>query len=420
MRYLWHVFDLDGTISQSDSGIIDCARRAIIELGYDLPSDADMYKFIGPPLKWSFMELAGMDEPRAMQAIDIYRARYFDVGWIDTRIYPGVADLLLGIKRAGGHVALASSKPAVLCERILAHFGLRKYFDNVTAIGLNDHGSDKSWLISKALEDCEDKSRAVMIGDRIYDAEGARKAGVDFIGVKYGYGALTEFENAAFVAETPLELLKYLEIPRARGKFITFEGADGCGKTTQFKMAADYLARRGWDIITSREPGGCPISEKIRDIVLDPANPEMGEVCEALLYAAARAQHTREVILPALDAGKTVLCDRYIDSSIAYQGAGRELTRDLVRQINAPAVAGLNPDITLYYRADAETARARISQAPDRLESESDEFKRRVDAGFEALADENPDRIIRVDSRYDIKTVFEYTRRAVDGIMDRD
>ena len=134
-----------------------------------------------------------------------------------------------------------------------------------------------------------------------------------------------------------------------KGKFITFEGCEGSGKSTQLKMLSDYLDKQGIPYILTREPGGSPISEQIRKIILDGKNMEMCDECEALLYAASRIQHIKETVLPALDAGKLVICDRYIDSSLAYQGAARGLGLEYVASINEKALKMCPPDLTVFF-----------------------------------------------------------------------
>ncbi|MFA5675496.1 MAG: dTMP kinase [Christensenellales bacterium] len=169
-----------------------------------------------------------------------------------------------------------------------------------------------------------------------------------------------------------------------RGLFITFEGADGCGKSTQLKFLAQFLEQNNVSVVCTREPGGSPIAEKIRGILLDKENLEMNAVTETLLYAAARAEHVRKVVRPALDAGKVVLCDRFIHSSYAYQGFGRGLGVKLVRRLNKRALDNCMPDITIFINISPERAFERMNELKqrDRLESESLEFHRRVFNGF--------------------------------------
>ena len=191
-----------------------------------------------------------------------------------------------------------------------------------------------------------------MVGDRKYDIEGAKANGIDAIGAGYGYGQEGELADAnpAYIVATTGELWKLLcpdcEIPR--GYFLSMEGLDGSGKTTQIGLLAKRLRDFGYDVIQTREPGGCQISENIRNLVLTTEHMEMSAACEALLYAAARAQHVHEVIRPGVRAGKLVLCDRFVDSSIAYQGGGRELGVDEVGQINAFAIQEMIPDASIF------------------------------------------------------------------------
>jgi dTMP kinase len=158
-----------------------------------------------------------------------------------------------------------------------------------------------------------------------------------------------------------------------KGWFITFEGPDGAGKTTQMTRLTAYLRERGLDVLVTREPGGTPIGEQIRHLLLDPGNGAMDPVTETLLYAASRAQHVREVIGPALAAGRVVVCDRFFDSSLAYQAYGRGLGERMVRDINGPAMGDSAPDATICMLARPETSRRRLSRkdnALDRLENE--------------------------------------------------
>ena len=159
----------------------------------------------------------------------------------------------------------------------------------------------------------------------------------------------------------------------------------------------------------TREPGGCPISEKIRDLLLDIKNEEMYDITEALLYAAARAQHVHQVIRPAIEDGQIVLCDRFVDSSVAFQGGGRELGVKLIQQINAPAIDGHMPNATIYLRLDHETALRRRANASalDRIEKEKAEFHARVEAAYEQLAAQDADRFIVIDATKDRETIAQ-------------
>lgn len=194
----------------------------------------------------------------------------------------------------------------------------------------------------------------------------------------------------------------------SRGLFITVEGIDGCGKSTQARLIAAALEAAGHDVLRLREPGGVKISEQIRAILLDPANGEMGDVCELLLYEAARAQLVHQVIRPALAAGKTVVCDRFYDSTTAYQAFADGLDRNMVSQANELAVDGCRPDLTLVFDLPVEDALRRRSGrgAEDRLELKGMEFQERVAAGFRAVAADEPDRVKLIDAGGSIAEVF--------------
>ena len=194
----------------------------------------------------------------------------------------------------------------------------------------------------------------------------------------------------------------------SRGLFITVEGIDGCGKSTQARLIAAALEAAGHDVLRLREPGGVKISEQIRAILLDPANAEMGDVCELLLYEAARAQLVHQVIRSALAAGKTVVCDRFYDSTTAYQAFADGLDRNMVSQANELAVDGCRPDITLVFDLPVEDALRRRSgrEAEDRLELKGLEFQERVAAGFRAVAADELDRVKLIDAGESIAEVF--------------
>lgn len=194
----------------------------------------------------------------------------------------------------------------------------------------------------------------------------------------------------------------------AKGHFITVEGIDGVGKSTQAALIEAVLDSAGYDVLRLREPGGVKISEQIRAILLDPANAEMGDACELLLYEAARAQLVHQVIRPALAAGKTVVCDRFYDSTTAYQAFADGLDRNMVSQANELAVDGCRPDLTLVFDLPVEDALRRRSgrEAEDRLELKGLEFQERVAAGFRAVAVDEPDRVKLIDAGGSIAEVF--------------
>ncbi|HAX74202.1 MAG TPA: dTMP kinase [Firmicutes bacterium] len=191
------------------------------------------------------------------------------------------------------------------------------------------------------------------------------------------------------------------------GLFITVEGPEGAGKTTVMNVVNELLIAAGYETVTTREPGGIKISEKIREIILDKDHKEMDSLTEALLYAAARRQHLVEKVRPALASGKIVLCDRFIDSSIAYQGYARGIGMDEVSQINELAVEGYMPDLTIFFDIEPELGLARIaaneSREVNRLDLEGLEFHHRVYKGYEIQADKYPERIVRVDAKKSIE-----------------
>lgn len=204
-----------------------------------------------------------------------------------------------------------------------------------------------------------------------------------------------------------------------KGIFISVEGTDGSGKTTQIKRVEQYLKKKGHEVVLIREPGGTNISEKIRSIILDPENTEMGAVTELLLYAASRAQLMFQVIKPALNEGKVVICDRFIDSSIVYQGYGRGIPVDTVKGVNAIAIEGLLPDITFFFDITPEIALSRriAATGTDRIEKEKMDFHRRVYEGYIKLAELYPERIKSINANCDIETVFNSVRYWIDALI---
>ena len=204
-----------------------------------------------------------------------------------------------------------------------------------------------------------------------------------------------------------------------RGYFITFEGGDGSGKSTQISLLRDWLLQAGYDVILTREPGGTQISEKIRELILDPDNQEMADMTEALLYAAARAQLVSQMIKPALAEGKVVICDRFVDSSIAYQAYGRGLG-DAVGVINTYAVDGCMPDLTILLRLDPEKGSRRIADREhDRIEQAPDAFHRKVYEGYLALEKAYPERIFGIDASGTIDEIADEIRRRVHTVINR-
>lgn len=191
------------------------------------------------------------------------------------------------------------------------------------------------------------------------------------------------------------------------GLFITLEGVDGCGKSTQCKLLIEALQAAGHEVVSVREPGGPRLAEKIRLMLLDPRNEDMCDECELLLYEAARAQNVRELVEPALERGATVVCDRFYDSTYAYQAAARGLTEEVVRTANRLGSCGVDPDVTLLFDLDPNDAFGRATQeGADRLEGEGTAFQRRVREGYLKIAEEEPERVRLVDARGTIEVVY--------------
>lgn len=202
------------------------------------------------------------------------------------------------------------------------------------------------------------------------------------------------------------------------GKFISFEGPDGAGKTSVIKqLEGEFRKHLGERLLVTREPGGNSIAESIRRIILDPENTQMDVRTEALLYAAARRQHLVEQIIPALDNGLVVLCDRYVDSSIAYQGAGRQIGEQAVWQINQFAIDGLEPDLTIYLDIESEKGIERIMQhrtnEVNRLDVEQLEFHKRVRQSYLRLQQQFPKRIKLIDASQPLEQVVENARATI-------
>ncbi len=201
-----------------------------------------------------------------------------------------------------------------------------------------------------------------------------------------------------------------------RGLFITFEGNDGSGKSSAIKAVYNKLQELGYNVVLSREPGGSPIAEKIREIILDKSNVGMDSWTEALLYAASRREHIQKTILPALKDGKIILCDRFLDSSLAYQGGARHLGIDKVNELNQFATEGLTPDLTIFVCVHPEVGLARIKKNlrdMDRLELETIEFHHNVYDSYIQLCENDPKRIIRIDGEMTQNEVAEVTTAAV-------
>ncbi|OGI01608.1 MAG: dTMP kinase [Candidatus Melainabacteria bacterium GWF2_37_15] len=199
-----------------------------------------------------------------------------------------------------------------------------------------------------------------------------------------------------------------------KGLFITFEGIDGCGKSSQIDLAAEYLKAQGIDFIKTRDPGGTPLGCKIREILLN-YDGHVAPMCELFLYLADRAQHIEEKILPALNEGKIVLCDRYVDSTIAYQGYARGLDKEQILELNNIVAKGLMPDLTFVFDVSLEVSASRLGDKKDRMESECCEFHKKVREGYLDLAKKFPERIKVINADRGIEEIH---KNVVDIVCD--
>jgi dTMP kinase len=212
---------------------------------------------------------------------------------------------------------------------------------------------------------------------------------------------------------TTLVAVKYNSM---NGKFIVFEGVEGCGKTTQIQLTGEWLQHLGIEVIITREPGGTELGIDLRRLLLESAKNSIAHRTELLLYAADRAQHVEQIIKPNLTSGKFVLCDRFIYSTIAYQGYGRGLDIDLINQLNALATQGLEPDLVLWLDLDVEAGmsrKKRTGETADRIEQEKIDFHRRVQQGYTKLALSHPQRIVRIDASFDKESIQTQIREVL-------
>lgn len=205
-----------------------------------------------------------------------------------------------------------------------------------------------------------------------------------------------------------------------KGCFITLEGPDGSGKSTVAKLVVEKLLAEGYEVVHTREPGGIEISERIRDVILDPKNTMMDSRTEALLYAASRRQHLVEKVLPAVKAGKIVICERFVDSSLAYQGFGREIGFDEVLSINLFAIDNTYPDMTIYLDVDEQVGLDRLKNRKfkDRLDQESIDFHHRVKQGYEEVLKRFKDRIKIVDASKPLADVVEASYNLIISLIN--
>ena len=200
--------------------------------------------------------------------------------------------------------------------------------------------------------------------------------------------------------------------------FITFEGADGCGKTTQIELLNKYLQQKGFKTLVTREPGAKGLGEKLREILLN-YDGEVSPNCESFLFLADRAQHVDCVIKPALKDGVIVLCDRHTDSTVAYQGYGRQLDIEQIKKLNEIAVNGLKPDLTIVFDIDIETSMQRVGKTKDRMESAGMDFFNRVRNGYLAIANEEPNRVKVINSADTIEEIHNQVVKLVEKAVNK-
>jgi len=418
------IFDLDGTLTDSAPGIVNSLRQALEMMQLTLPGEGIVREiFLGPPIITGLQRHYGMNEGQAFEVLRIFRDCYHERGHLENTVFPGVRALLKALSDQGAYLAIATGKPQIATEIVLRALNLWHFFDAVSGpLEEDDPLIDKAALIKRVLPEGK---RAVMVGDRETDISGAKALGIASIGVSYGYGSREELIKARpdALADDPEALFSLLgvERPEPRGYFISFEGNDGAGKSTQARFLAQRLERLGYPLVLTREPGSSQVGEQIRDILLSNANTGMAPETEALLYAAARAQHVREVIQPGLKAGKVIISDRYVDSSITYQGAGRQLGTEVVRQMNAPAIGGLMPDATVFLALSPQEAQKRQhAREKDRLELAGSAFHQRVDAAYQALIAAEPDRFLVVQATGQKQDTAELVFRSVMERLRRD
>ena len=198
-----------------------------------------------------------------------------------------------------------------------------------------------------------------------------------------------------------------------KGLFITFEGTDGCGKTTQIELLKRYLEEKGYKVVLTREPGAKGLGEKLREILLN-YDGDVSSNCEPFLFLADRAQHIDMLIKPAIERGEVVLCDRHTDSTVAYQGYGRGLDLNQIKMLNDIATNGVKPDMTFVFDIDIETAQKRVGKTKDRMESAGIEFFKRVRQGYLEIAKSEPERVKVLDATQTIETIANQVKEYID------
>lgn len=415
MRYKTILFDLDGTLLDTSAGVLGSFAKAEEELGL-APLPPDMRRqVIGPTLYDSFVNLYGLDDERAKAAVACYRKYYESGGVLECRPYEGIAQLLQKLREKGVRLCVTTSKYEPFARLALESQGLLQYFDALYAPDAGRKDSNKASLLLSAIE--EGTPPFLMVGDRKYDIEGARANDIDSAYLLSGFGSREEAElcRPEYLFEDVSQLSAFL---LGNGLFLCFEGVDGTGKTTQIHLVKQYLEEKGYTVCLTREPGGTKAAEGIRDLLLDP-KLTIEPVAEAYLYAAARAEHVRGTIRPALARGEIVLCDRFLASSIAYQGYGRGLGEETVRSLNEYAVARCLPDRTYLFLLDDEQADKRAaSRSPrDRIELAGAAFRQRVRSGYEAIGRADMQNVHTVYATGSIEEVFARVRADLDAYL---
>lgn len=202
-----------------------------------------------------------------------------------------------------------------------------------------------------------------------------------------------------------------------KGLFITFEGIDGCGKSTQLNLLAEYLKSKDLEVIITREPGAAGLGEKLREILLN-YEGEVSSNCEAFLFLADRAQHIDTLVKPAIESGKIVLCDRHTDSTVAYQGYGRGVDLNQIKLLNKIATSSFSPDLTFVFDLDVEVAQTRVGKNKDRLESAGKEFHNKVREGYLEIAKNEPQRVKVINSNDSIENIFEQVKKMFNELQN--
>jgi dTMP kinase len=262
-------------------------------------------------------------------------------------------------------------------------------------------------------------SHTLTIGERTFDLSGTRAAlMIAGLGALLA-GVVTRRRLRRFRVgrQTPLALVPKLKRPPTNGIFVAFEGVEGSGKGTQIRLAQEWLEQQGVQVLVTREPGGTPVGEELRKVLLDHATGHIEPKTEALLFAASRAQHVASVIRPALAEGRVVICDRYIDSSLAYQGSARGLGEQDVLTLNVWATQGLFPDLVLLLHLEPEAGLLRSLEEPDRIELEGQDFHAKVADAYLRMAEEHPERFVVVDADRPPEQVHEQVIEALGRVI---